>query len=214
MRNWIELAQKLFEGEVVDLGKHKMNRAFQDYADAVGGIVAGEKNFFATGKFMPFAQSYLETGDEDFFPQIYLGVDIKPYRKTPELKEFIADLRRQRFEIRHTKYHPDCPMEQRTGPYCLKKIGLNDLREIWANRANSPYGAYQPSRSGFRTSHLENYDERGVGFHASVLGYDHRRGDKYSNAYREEDHIIDDDKDYQEVIDMFAAIQRGGIKSV
>lgn len=187
MRNWIDLI-----------------------VEALRPVHAGpHQNYLKLAKISPFALSYIDSGfKKDYRPQIWLCVDIKPYKKTPEIKELIASLRAKRFEIRHTKYGAQFPMEQRTGPYCVKEITFDELKELWSNRHNSPYGAYQPSRSGYRTVHEENYDERGVGFHISVMGMDPRAPDKYGHDHRQEDHIIDNDKDYQEVVDMFAAIER------
>jgi hypothetical protein len=205
------------EGDVVSLGAHKVKKAGDEYASAIQSIIAGEGAFFKEGKFLPFAETYIRTGKG--FPEIIMDVSVRSVadmRARPELKEFMKELRLRGFKVEQTKYHKSCTMSatERQGPWARKSLGLDDLRQIWGSREHSPYGAYQESRSGFRTAHKDSFDERGVGFNICVGGIDSRRGDKYGNADREEHHIIDNDADFKEVMDMFALINRARMKSV
>lgn len=208
MRRFIDI---IAEGEVIDLKQHKTQKAFGDYATAVQGIYAAEADFFARGKFSPFAHSYIESGfKEEFRPQVGLMVYFRDYRLTPVARELLTRLTKERpkWDIRRTKYHQDY-QGTKSGPVAhLDDISLERAREIWANRNESEFGAYCPSRSGFRTVCKENWDENGVGFSMLVGGQDGRRGDKYGNATREEWHIIDNDEEMKEVVDMFAIIRR------
>ena len=220
MRDIIDLVSKLIEGEVVDLRQHKTDRAINDYVGAIGDIIKGEADFFAGGKFSCFAASYIESGfDKEYEPEILLDVSFLDFRPSPEAKELLLQLKAQRFEIVRTKwakgYQPkENPDKNRMGPFARKVIDLNTAKQIFAQREHSEFGAYQPSRSGFRTTHHNLWDDRGVGFNINVGGMDNRRGDKYGNKHRQEYHIIDDDKDMKEVSDTFAAIQRAKIKGV
>lgn len=214
---WYEIMN---EGDVVDLKQVKTDRAFGDYADAIGGIVQGEKNFFATGKFMPFAQSYIQSGFEPSYkPEIHLNVTARDQRPSQEARLIIQELRKNGFKYEPaTKWAKGAyngnPHNDPHGPWMYKVIDLNTAKKYFAERNNLPFGAYQPSRSGMRTSHVNNWNEHGLGFNLTVMGMDHRRGDKYSNPHRQEEHIIDDEKDMKEVSDAYAAIQRSGMKSV
>jgi hypothetical protein len=215
-----DVVKNLLEGDVVSLSQHKTDKAFNNYASALGGIVQGERNFFATGKFMPFAKSYIESGFEpETRPQIFLNVSARDPRPSQEAKLLISELRKNGF-----KYEPPIkwakgayqgnPNQDPHGAWLHKEIDLNTAKKWFAQRDNLPFGAYQPSRSGMRTSHQNNWNDHGLGFNITVMGMDNRRGDKYGNPYRQEEHIIDDEKDMKEVSDMFAAIQRSNIKSV
>ncbi len=206
---------KLLEGDVVSLQGHKTDKAMTGYVDAIQGILNGEQNFFKQGKFTPFAQSYIASGfNPECAPEILIDVNFRDYRPSPAARELIAELKAKRWPYnaatRWAKGHrpKENPDQQPMGPWFRKVLDLNTAKELFASREGSPFGAYQPSRSGLRTAHLNNWDERGVGFNISVGGRDGRRGDKYGNDYREEHHIIDDEKDMKEVSDTYAMIQR------
>ncbi len=210
MRKWIDI---LTEGDVVSLQQHKSEKNAAAYMSAVKDVFASEADFFSQGKFLPFAQSYIESGyAKEYRPVFYVGVSFRDFRLTPEAKAVLADLRVKRFKIDRHKYHKDFT-GTKTGPWCHKEVSFEEAREAFLNRNGSPLGAYQPSRSGFRTSSVENYDENGLGFHVSVLGMDGRRPGKYvDQPHRQEDHIIDNEKDWQEAADMMAAIKRSHIR--
>lgn len=205
---------------VVSLKSHQFKKAIQSYAVAINSIIQSEAAFFSQGKFLPFASSYIESNFKpDFCPELFMDVCFRDYIPKGEAKEFLASLKKSGFEIIHIKYAKGCapktnPENRRLGPIARKVLSYAEGRELFSNREHSPYGAYQPSQSGFRSTCIENWDSRGVGFHLRLGGEDNRRGDKYRNPTRYEDHIIDNDKDMQEVADMYAMIQRSKIKSV
>lgn len=211
MRDLIDSIKKLFEGEVVDLKQHKTDKAFGSYADAIGGLIQGEKDFFSQGKFSPFAKSYIESGfDPKFAPVIGVTVMFRDFKVNPQARALLNQMAKERpkWQIHRQKYHKEFTGTKQ-GPYCmLDGISIEQARSLFENRENSPYGAYCPSRSGFRTSSVENWNEDGIGFNITVGGQDGRRGDKYGNATREEYHIIDNEKDMAEVSHMFALIRR------
>jgi hypothetical protein len=130
----------------------------------------------------------------------------------------LRDLRSQGF-----KYDPRTPFakgskprqnpEQNAyGPRVEKMIDLRAARVIFQTRDHSPFGVYQPSELGFRTSHKRLWDQRGLGFNLIVGGYD-SRGGEYGNAYREEYHVIDDDTDMTEVL-YSASIRMSGARQL
>lgn len=216
MRDFIDLVKNgLREGEVVDLSQHKKEKAFAGFADAVRGLYQGEKDFFSTGKFAPFAETFIKSGfDRKFAPKILLDVKFRDYRKSPEARALCDELRAQRFKIMAGEkwgkgYRPkENTNQDMMGGWAEKEISMQEARAVFADRENSQFGAYQPSRSGFRTTHLNVWDERGVGFSILAGGHESRRGDKYGNPYTEEYHIIDDDDDMKDLAQMFALIQR------
>jgi hypothetical protein len=220
MRDLIDIVKLLVEGDVVSLGAHKTEKAMNSYADAIGGILQGEQAFFASGKFSPFAQSYIAHDfDKEYAPELILDVNFRDFRPAPDARQLIAELRKQKFQVTYTKWAKghepkENPRQDPLGPFARKVIDLNTAKELFAGREDSPLGAYQPSRSGLRTTHLNNWDDRGIGFNISCGGYDGRRGDKYGNPERQEYHIIDDDKDMKEVSDTYAMIRRAHVKSV
>lgn len=215
MRDLIELVKKLMEGDVVSLQQHRTDKAFGDYADAMGGIIQGEQNFFKSGKFMPLAASYIKSGFvPEYKPGIYLWVHFRDPRPSQEARLVIDELRKNRF-----KYEPAMkwakgsykgnPDQHAYGPSMEKQIDLNSAKKFFAERGHSVFGAYQPSRMGMRTSTQNIWNDAGVGFSIYVMGYDDRRG-----SFREEAHVVDDEKDMKEVSDAFAAIERAKMKSV
>lgn len=221
MREYIDILREAEEvNNVVDLRQHKTAKAFSNYLDAVSDVYQGEADFFASGKFMPFAQAYIEQGfAARYRPEITITVHFRDWRPSPVARELIRQLRAERF-----KYQPATPFakgskpkdnvnQEAYGPWLSKEIDLNQAKAVFQDRAASPYGAYQQSRAGFRYSHKNVWDDRGVGFNLTGMGYDCRRGD-CNDWRRQETHIIDDDKDMTEVVNMFAAIRRAQIKSV
>jgi hypothetical protein len=229
MRDHIDLVKHLFEGDVVSLQKHKTDKALVSYTDAIGDIFRGERDFFKQGKFLPFAQSYIDSGfDPNFCPTIELQIASSDWQIRPETKAFFQSLKTMGFKIdgptalakaykarlrAELKSNPEAERYP-YGPAATKTIDLRTAREIFQNRDNSPYGVYRKSRGGFRTDCDNVYDARGIGFNIVVGGQDHRRGDKYGQPHREEWHIIDSDQDMQEVAQMAALIERARIKSV
>lgn len=204
---WNEIIDnKLTEGDVVSLGAHKVDKAVGEYTNALQGIYKGESDFFKSGKFLPFAESYIKSGfNKDFAPQIIVDVNFRDVRLNPAARELVKALRGQRFKIQPASGHAP--------PFARKTVDLNTAKALFAEREQSPIGAYQPSRSGFRTAYQEHWNDAGVGFNISVGGMDSRRGER-GNNYREEYHIIDDDKDMAEVAQTYALIQRAKIKGV
>jgi hypothetical protein len=214
MRQFIDIITALNEGEVVDLGQHKQDKAISGYRNAMQGIYNSESEFFASGKFAPFAKTYIDSGfNAEFAPIIELRIRFRDDRPMPTVRALKQELRQQRFKISaaHTwakGYKPKANTQQdHWGGWADKTITMPVARDLFANRAHSAFGAYQPSRSGFRTDHKNLWDERGVGFNIVVGGHDSRRGER-GYATREEHHVIDDENDMQEVSQMFALIQR------
>jgi hypothetical protein len=116
--------------------------------------------------------------------------------------------------LRGFKYHKG---DKWHGPWARREGADFDFcRELFHNRASSEFGAYQTSRLGFGETYKPIYDERGLGFHITVTGYDNRSKGKYADQeFRDVGHIIDSDRDWQEVADMMAMIQRAqSIRSI
>lgn len=204
---------KLLEGDVVSLAQHKTDKAFGAYGDALAGLIGGELDFFSTGKFSPFAKSYIESGfDPKFAPEIMITVYFRDMKMTPEARALLVTFKKP-WKVQRVSFSKDYK-GHKEGPWADRTISWDEAKEIWSQVENSPYGAYCQSRSGMRTAHKENYDERGVGFSLIVGGQDGRRGDKYGNDTREEHHIIDDQKDFEEVSHMFALIARARMAAV
>lgn len=216
-----DLIRIITEGEVVDLGKHKVEKAVGEYSNAVQAAYSSEAEFFASGKFMPFARSYIESGfDPEKRPEIDIDVSFRDHKRSPEARLLWNELRSRGFKMTPARwakgYAPkENPRQEQQGGFARKTLDINTAKRIFAERVKSPFGAYQPSRSGFRTSSHKVWDDRGVGFHIIVSGYDGRRPGKYADEpQRYETHIIDNDRDMKEVADMFAAIERARMKSV
>lgn len=216
MREFINIIRiALREGEVVDMKAHKFGKAVDGYGDAIQGIVGAERDFFSTGKFAPFAKTYIDSGfDPKMAPTIELEVGLRDERPSAEARALLAQLRAERFKMvaatkraKGTRPPPN-PDQHGLGAFGTKLLTISEARDIFAGRENSPYGAYRRSRRGFRTDALNDWDARGAGFSIIVGGHDSRREDKYGSPTREEHHIIDDDKDMAEVSHMFALIAR------
>lgn len=193
--------QEIIEGDVVNLGQFRKEKPIKDYADSVQRIYQGEASFFATGKFLPFAQSYIESNfDKEYAPVFFIDVSFRDAKLSPAAKECLAMLRQRRFKIHRTK----------EGPWARKEgVSYQEARQAFEERQNSPYGAYQPSRAGFRSSYVNNFNDAGIGFNIAVMGMDSRRAQP-----RQEDHIIDSEKDMTEVSEMMAQIERAKFKTV
>lgn len=214
----------IIEGDVVDLSAHKFKKAADSYVDALRGMFSSEREFFATGKFLPFAKTYIDHKlDLKYRPRIVLTVNFRDSsqlkERKPEANQFIRVLRSEGFKIvPESKLHKDFSragdMESALGPFGEKTLTVDEARAAFASRENSPYGVYQPSEAGFRASFKHLWDSRGIGFNITVEGYDSRRGDKYGNPMRHEAHVIDNDKDMAEVVEMYALINRAMIGAV
>lgn len=203
---------EIIEGEVVDLGAHRFGRAVDEYSSTIQQIVKSSADHFGKGtKFIPFAQSYIESGyDREYLPEFFIDVQFRDYRPAPEARAVLDEMKKQRWEIIRTKYSKDYQVTKE-GPLARKdNLSFDEVRAIWENRENSKYGAYQKSRHGFRSSRLDTYDERGLGFSLLVMGLDARR-EQYGKP-SEEYHIIDDEQDWAEVVEMMALIRRSKIK--
>ena len=195
---------------VTDLRSYKFGKAAESYAQSVGAVFRSEKEFFSTAKFAPFADAYVESGfDEEYRPVFHIQIDFRHYKPSEEAQALLRRLKSDRFEVKTQKFAKEYRAEVRRkpldapgsyGPYASAEISFEEARGIFAARDEGRLGAYQPSRSGFRTSCQENWDERGVGFRIIVCGHDIRRS-------RFEEHIIDDDRDMAEVATMMAHIQ-------
>lgn len=206
---------------VTSLKGHRTKKAIEAYVDALGGIVAGERGFFAAGKFAPFAASYLGSGrDPRKEPIVEVEVAFRDYRPGAAAKALKEKLKRDGFTINAaTRWAKGCRPKagsttRRLGGYATKRVTIDEAKRIFAAREASPYGAYQESQSGFRNSTVEVWDENGLGFSLTCSGYDGRRGDKYGNTDRFETHVVDDDADMAELSEAFAAIRRSQIGSV
>lgn len=207
MRDWINIVT---EGEVVSMGQHKFNKAAGEYTSALQDIIAQMAARYSDGKFIPIATTYIESGfNPEYKPIFYVDVDVS-VEKAKRGSLAVAFLR----GLRGFKYHKG---DKWTGPWArLTNADYEFARQLFANRESGEYGAYQPSRLGFGETYQPRYDERGLGFHITVTGYDNRSKGKYADQeFRDVGHVIDNDKDWQEVADMMAMIQRAlTVKSV
>lgn len=203
-----DLINIITESEVVSLGQHRVEKAMDGYVSTMRDIIQNMADGYSEGKFMPIAITYIESGfDPEYKPIFYIDVDAKVERATRG-SEAIAFLR----SLRGFKYHKG---DKWTGPWARMTNASYDLvRRLFTTRSSGEYGTYQPSRLGFGETYQPLYDDRGVGFHISVSGYDNRYDGKHSK-YRDVGHVIDNDEDWQEVASMMAAIQRAqSIRSV
>lgn len=195
--------------KVTDLRSYKFGKTMDTFMGAVGGIYRSEKAFFETGKFLPFADAYVESGfDEEYRPRFHVSIDFRDYKPSEDAQALLRRLKSDRFEIDKRKFaraylaeirrSPDA--RESYGPLASTELSFEEARGIWAARTSGKFGAYQPSSGGFRTVCKKNWDERGVGFNIVVCGNDHRR-----NKF--EEHIIDDEADMAEVVTMMASIR-------
>lgn len=195
--------------KVTDLRSYKFGKAVDSFIGSVGAIYQSEKDFFRTGKFLPFADSYIDSGwDDEYRPAFHILVDFRHYKPSEEAEALLRRLKSDRFEISTQKFAREYRAEVRRksldapgcyGPHASAEVTFDEARGVFSVRNEGKLGAYQPSRSGFRTTWQENWDGRGVGFRIVVCGNDHRRN-------RFEEHIIDDDADWQEVATMMTHI--------
>lgn len=206
---------------VTSLKDHKVQKAFDAYATAINGLVAGERDFFAAGKFAPFAEAYLESGrDRTTAPLIEVMVKFRDYRPSAEARALKDGLRRKGFTIHAAlTWAKGCrpkagSTEHRLGGHATKTIEVAEAKAIFGARAQSPYGAYQESQNGFRDRTHDVWDDRGIGFSLICSGYDGRRPDKYGNPARFETHVVDSDADMAELSEAFALIRRSQIEAV
>lgn len=199
-------AKDIIEGDVVDFGKAKFNKGFERYSGVIKSLHQREAEFFNGGKFLSFAKTFINHEyDPKFAPEIYLSVMFRDYKMSPNAALLKKNLRKSGFSMTG-RYKPDW------GGMAEKKITLETARKLFSERNDSIYGNYLKSSSGFRTRYDDNHNEDGIGFHISVAGYDDRIGDKYGNSYRYEVHIIDDEDDMAEVVNMFALIKRSQMR--
>lgn len=204
---------EIIEGEVVDLGAHRMRNALSDYGKAMRGIFKAEYEHFKGNKFLPFAQAYIESGfDPEYEPEFFIDVMFRDYRPTPEARALLDQMKKQKWEIIRTKYAKGYNSADKEGPLARKeRLSFEEARELWLNRNSSPYGAYQRSSGGFRSSRVKEYDERGVGFSLLIMGRDARR-QRRGGEPSEEYHVIDDNQDWAEAVEMMALIRRAQIR--
>jgi hypothetical protein len=204
------MREALMTSDVTDLGKYKFGKAVDSYADAIGGIYQSERDFFRGGKFLPYADAYIESGfDNEYRPTFHVLIDFRDYKPSEEAQSLLRRLKSDRFEIRKTKYAREYLAEIKKkgkdhndsfGPLATAELfWFEEVQGIFAGRDSGKFGAYQPSAGGFRTVSQKNWDERGVGFSIHVCGNDHRR-----NKF--EEHIIDNQADMDEVAAMMARI--------
>jgi hypothetical protein len=201
---------------VTDLKSYKFAKAADTFVGAVGGIYRSEKAFFETGKFLPFADAYAESGfDEEYRPRFHVSIDFRDYKPSDEAQALLRRLKTDRFEIEKRRFAREYLAEVRKkgadhrdsfGPVASAEVGFEEARGVFAVRNSGKLGAYQPSAGGFRTVCEKNWDERGVGFNIVVCGNDHRRN-------RFEEHIIDNEADMDEVVTMMAQIRATQSKS-
>ncbi len=195
--------------DVTDLGKYKFGKAVESYADAIGGLYRSERDFFRSGKFLPYADAFIESGfDREYQPTFHVLISFRDLVPNEDATKLLVRLKSDRFEIRTTKYGREYRAEIRKkgtdhndafGPVATAELGFNEAQGIFAGRQSGKFGAYQPSSGGFRTVCQRNWDERGVGFSIHVCGNDHRRN-------KWEEHIIDDQGDMDEIAAMMARV--------
>lgn len=195
--------------DVTDLGKYKFGKAVESYADAIGGLYRSERDFFRGGKFLPYADAFIESGfDCEYQPTFHVLISFRDLVPNEDAKNLLGRLKSDRFEIRTTKYARKYRAEIRKkgmdhndafGPVATAELGFDEAQGIFAGRECGKFGAYQPSSGGFRTVCQRHWDERGVGFSIHACGNDHRRN-------RWEEHIIDDQADMDEIAAMMARI--------
>jgi hypothetical protein len=196
--------------KVTDLKSYKFTKAADTFIGAIGDIYRSERAFFETGKFLPYADSYIASGfDEEYRPTFHVLIDFRDYKPTEEAQALLKRLKSDRFELRKTKYGREYLAEIKKkgtdhndsfGPVATAELRFDEVQGIFAGRESGKFGAYQPSASGFRTVCRKNWDHRGIGFNIVVCGNDHRR-----NKF--EEHIIDDQSDMDEVAAMMARIR-------
>lgn len=201
--------------KVTDLGKYKFGKAVESYADAIGDIYRSEREFFRGGKFLPYADAFIESGfDREYRPTFHVVISFRDLVPNEDAKDLLRRLKSDRFEIRDIKYGRKYRAEIRKkgtdhndayGPVATAELGFNETQGIFAGRQCGRFGAYQPSSAGYRTVCQRYWDERGVGFSLHVCGNDHRRN-------RWEEHIIDDQADMDEIAAMMARINAAQTK--
>jgi len=194
---------------VTDLKSYRFAKAADTYGNAIGAIYRSEKDFFSTGKFAPFADSYIDSGfDDEYRPVFHVMVDFRHLKPSAEAEALLRRLKSDRFKIHQQKFGREYLAEIRRkgpddpgcyGPHASAEISFEEAMGIFSVRHEGRLGTYQPSRSGFRTVHKDNWDSRGVGFRIVVCGHDARRN-------RFEEHIIDDQRDMDEVSGMMSRI--------
>lgn len=195
--------------KVTDLKSYRFGKAVDSYIGSVGSIYQSEQDFFRTGKFLPFADSYIDSGwDEEYRPAFHILVDFRHYKPSEEAEALLRRLKSDRFEIIKQKFGREYRAEIRRkpldapgcyGPHASAEVTFEEARGIFSVREEGKLGAYQPSRGGFRTTCQENWDDRGVGFRIVVCGHDARRN-------RFEEHIVDNQSDMDEIVSMMSRI--------
>lgn len=91
--------------KVTDLRSYKFAKTVDTFMGAVGGIYHSEKNFFETGKFLPFADSYAESGfKEEYRPRFYVSIDFRDYKPSEDAQALLRRLKADRFEIEKRKF--------------------------------------------------------------------------------------------------------------
>jgi hypothetical protein len=208
--------QEAHMADVTDLKSYKFGKSVDIFMGAVGGIYGSEKALFETGKFLPFAEAYAESGfDEEYRPRFHVSIDFRDYKPSEDAQALLRRLKSDRFEIEKRRFARSYLAEVRKngadprdsfGPVASAEVSFEEARGVFAARDSGKLGAYQPSAGGFRTVCVKNWDDRGVGFNIVVCGNDHRRN-------RFEEHIIDDDADWQEIATMMAHISAARSKN-
>lgn len=201
--------------DVVDLRQHRSEAAVGRYLAEVGHIVAGEAALFGQAKFTPFARSFIESGfAREMEPVIALVVRFRDDVLARPERTFTARLRRYGFAyapgLRWAKgRRPNAnPNQDPWGPELEKRVDLAVARGLFDGRENSEFGAYQRSSLGFRTAHVREWNDRGIGYSIVVGGHDDRRG-----RLAVEHHIVDDNRDMAELAHMAALIERAQFTS-
>lgn len=195
--------------KITDLKSHRAGKTTASYLGAVSGLIQSEKSFFSKAKFLPFADALISRDfAEDFRPRFFVLVDFRHFKPTDEAMALLRRLKSDRFDIQAQKFGGKYLAEVKRkgpdadgsyGPQASAEVTFEEARGIFSGRETGKLGAYQPSSSGFRTAFRENWDHRGVGFRVVVSGRDDRRD-------RFEEHIIDDQRDMDEISSMMARI--------
>lgn len=198
--------------DVTDLKAARFKKRINSFNASVNPLFEDERQFFLRGKFLPFAQGYIESGfADDRRPTFHVTVEFRDYFLDEAAKNLVTHLAGSGFEIEKQNFSkaflrriksgeakPD--HANAYGPFATRQVEFDEALRILANREDGNLGAYQPSLHGFRQTSIKNYDKHGIGFNVVCCGYDARRG-------RFEEHVVDDQTDVEELCAMMSEIR-------
>lgn len=198
--------------DVADLNGARFKKRVEAYQRSIGAVFDSERQFFECGKFLPFAQAYVESDyDPALRPTFHITVECRDYHVSDEAKALLARLKANGFTIEKQNFSKDFLRRIKSGevkpdhanaygPFATREVEFDEALRILANREDGSLGAYQPSLYGFRQTSIKNYDKHGIGFNVVCCGYDARRG-------RFEEHVVDDQADVEELCAMMSEIR-------